>query len=119
MEKIWRKLGMPILIIIIGTIMYRIVANFGFAFKETVLELIKAFTFFAFGMALNTYKKKRRSAWVGKMIISFVMFFYVFYSLGYLTGFSKLVNVLNLLGLLHSVMAIPLVYTLCGFLFFD
>ncbi|MBE6113444.1 MAG: hypothetical protein E7191_00010 [Erysipelotrichaceae bacterium] len=119
MDRIWRKFGLPVCIIIIGTVMYRVVGSFGFAFKSVVMELIKAFTFFSFGMALNTYKKKRSSAWIGKLIISFVMFFYVFYSLGYITGFGNLVNVLNMLGLLHSVMAIPLVYILCGFLFFD
>ena len=119
MDRIWRKLGMPLCIIIVCTVMYRIVGSFGFAFKSIVMELIKAFTFFSFGMALNTYKKKRSSAWIGKLIISFVMFFYVFYSLGYITGFGNLVSILNMLGLLHSVMAIPLVYTLCGFLFFD
>lgn len=119
MDKIWRKFGLPMMIIIVGTILYRIIGEFGFAYKGVVLELIKAFTFFAFGMALNTYKKKRSSAWVGKLIISFVMFFYIFYSLGYLGGFGSLIHFLNIVGLLHPVMAIPLIYVLCGFLFFD
>ena len=119
MDKLWKKLGLPLLIIIIGTLLYRIIGEFAFAFKDVALELVTAFTFFSFGMALNTYKKKRSSAWVGKLIISFVMFFYIFYSLGYFNGLGSFVNVLNILGLLHKVMAIPMIYVLCGFLFFD
>lgn len=119
MDKLWRKLGLPLLIIIIGSILYSLVGSLNFNGENVVLELIKAFAFFAFGMALNTYKKKRSSAWVGKLIISFVMFFFIFFSLGYFKDFYGVINTLSFIGLTHRVMAIPLIYVLCGFLFFD
>ena len=122
MDKLWKNLGLPLLIIIIGTLLYRLVSNFTtilFIPASFLLTLIKAFTCFAFGMALKSYKRKRSSEWVGKLIISFVMFFYICMSLGYLDGFGDLIRVLNILGLTNQAVAVPLVYTLCGYLFFD
>lgn len=122
MDKLWKNLGLPLLIIIIGTLLYRLVSNFNmilFIPASLVLTLIKAFTCFSFGMALKTHKRKRSGEWVGKLIISFVMFFYICLSLGYLDGFGDLIRVLNMLGLTHQTMAVPLIYILCGYLFFD
>lgn len=122
MEKLWHNLFLPLLIIIIGTLLYRLVSNFEmllFIPASFVLVLIKAFTCFAFGMALKTYKRKRSSEWVGKLVISFVMFFYILLSLGYLNGFGEMIRVLNLIGLTNQTIAVPLIYTLCGYLFFD
>ncbi len=122
MDKIWRNLGLPLLIIIVGTFLYRVVSTIPSLViipTSYALVIIKAFTCFAFGMALKTFKHKKSSAWVGKLIISFVMFFYICEGLGLLSGFSQLVHVLDLVGLLNQQIAVPLIYTLCGYLFFD
>ena len=122
MERLWRNLFLPLLIIIIGTLFYRLVSGFGsilFIPSSFLLVLIKAITCFAFGMAIKTHKRKRSSEWVGKLIISFVMFFYILLSLGYLNGFGELIHILNILGLTSETLAIPLIYVLCGYLFFD
>lgn len=119
MEKIWKNIVLPIVIIIVGIFLYRIVNQYIGFMKAELLELIRAFTFFAFGMSLRQYKKKRSSAWVGKLLISFVMFFLICFSLGYLKNFGNVINVMNFLGLTNQYMAIPMIYTLCGALFFD
>ena len=122
MDKLWRNLVLPLLIIIIGTLFYRLISNFTtllFIPASFLLTLIKAFTCFAFGMALKTYKRKRSNNWIGKLIISFVMFFFICYGLGYLNGFADIIRILDMLGLTNQAIAVPLIYTLCGYLFFD
>lgn len=83
-----------------------------------IIEVWKAATFFAMGISLNTYKKKRSSAWVGKLLISFILFYYIGMQLGYIP-MNQVTMILRIVGLTNSVIAIPLVYLLCGFLFFD
>ena len=116
MDKVIQKIGIPCIIMIAGSLGYSMLNTMHM--QSWIIELWKAITFFSMGLSLNTYKKKRSSAWVGKLIISFVMFYYIGMQLGYIPA-NQVTIILRILGLTSPVIAVPLVYLLCGFLFFD
>jgi len=71
---------------------------------------------FCFGMSLNFGKHKKYETWLRKVIISFVLIFFLVWELGYVM-IPQLKSFFDVLGLYGYI--VYLIYIYCGWAFFD
>lgn len=116
MDKLWKKYGLPLLIVIAGTLLWQL----GRTLKLSAIaqEMIYTATLFSFGVSLRSVQKKRSSGWVGKLIICVVLTLFVLHRLA-VFNLHGIVPFLALAGLTNQTIAVPLIYVWCGYLFFD
>ena len=111
-----RRFGYPIGILIIGGWVIRILQSILTDNAEIIIVKFAIATLcFSFGLSLNTVRK-RRNTWVKKLLVSFVLLFFILWDLGYLVfpGLSSFMHFLALDGFI-----VYLVYVFCGWTFFD
>lgn len=83
---------------------------------EMFIIILRAGLLFAFGLSLNVSKRRRYETWIRKVIISFVMIFFLVWELG-LIMIPELKNIFDTLG--FSGYIVYLIYIYCGWSFFD
>ena len=112
-----KKYGLPIAVALVGALIVRLVEGF-FTFNGagTLVVLLKDSVLFAFGVSLCQKKRRKNESWFKKLILAFVVFFFVCWELGYVV-FPALKTVFNFLGVRGFV--VSLVYIYCGWAFFD
>ncbi|MBR3151829.1 MAG: hypothetical protein IKF46_07615 [Erysipelotrichaceae bacterium] len=112
-----KKLLMPLAVILITALGLRwLSALLKGQIAFLVLTVLRCILLFWFGLTLNTGKRKRHETWLRKVIISFVMIFFLVWELGYIM-IPELKNAFDLIGISGAV--VYLVYIYCGWSFFD
>ncbi len=86
------------------------------AVGDAIIIILRAFLLFAFGLSLNATKRRRYETWVRKVIVSFVMIFFLVWELGYIM-IPELKAVFANLGVTGYI--VYLIYIYCGWSFFD
>jgi len=109
-----KKYGLPLLIIIVGSLLWNL--TYSYLGAGLICTLIRVCTVFGFGVSLAQFRKRSQNGWVKKLIIAFFVFFLVCWELGYLT-FPQLRSVIDFLGL--TSFGFNLLYVYCGWSFFD
>jgi hypothetical protein len=110
-----RRYGIPIAILIGGGWLIRIIGWIFSGNTATTLRIVAtALVLFFFGM--NLYFHKRNRTWLKKVIVSFVLLFFILYELGTF-ALPLLVNIMYY-GAIEGVI-IKMVYVYLGWLFFD
>lgn len=115
MNKFSSKYGLPLLIIIVGGWLIKLIDIFVTnGIKNIVIVIVTAIFLFAFGMSLQP--KRRYKTWVKKLIIAFIFSYLILFNLGYF-HLSLIVKLFDLLAI--NQLADYLIYIFLGWLFFD
>lgn len=83
---------------------------------DGLIIVLRAVLLFSFGLSLNLHKRKRYESWVRKVVISFVMIFFLVWELGFVM-IPELKTIFDYLGLYGYI--VYLIYIYCGWSFFD
>lgn len=110
-----RRLGFPLLIIIVSAILTKLVERWLYGgFVHTLLVIIMVVSLFMFGVALNP---KRRSNAVFRKVVAIVIALLLFFMQ---LGFLNLAFVNNWFAYLGmDSFYINMLYIFCGYLFID
>lgn len=113
----FRRYGLPLLIILLmgvalNTLAVILSGDVEFYFI-TVTRCVLTFTF---GLSLFQGRKKRNQSWLKKLMISFLLIFFLIWELGFVM-IPELKSVFNFLGINGFI--IYLVYAYCGYAFYD
>lgn len=112
-----KKYGMPVLVALVGALLVRLVdAYLSFPGVNDLVTILRVMVLFGFGLTLNQHGRRRNESWVKKLVIAFVVFFFVCWELGYIV-FPELKAAFNFLGIYGFV--VNMVYVYCGWCFFD
>ncbi len=108
---------MPIIVLLIMSVGLRwldliLTGQIGFI----IITVLRALLLFWFGLTLNVTHRRRNETWLRKVIISFVFIFFLVWDLGYIM-IPELKNLFDSIGLYGYI--VYLIYTYCGWDFFD
>lgn len=117
MDKLWKKLGLPLVIIIIGSLLLQFIASLSINESNFIQQTMFLFVLFFFGMSLQQNKRKKDSGWISKLLISFVLSILWMHQIRFLNINAQL-PLIHMLGLTNQTIAVPLIYVLSGYLFF-
>ena len=113
----YRRYGLPVLIMVISGLLVRLFNTYlPGSIRSLIVTITMPVALFAFGMALHVHKKRRDESWFKKLVICFVLLFFLLWDLGYIV-FPQLKAVFDFLGIQGFVIA--MVYVYCGWAFFD
>ena len=117
MSTFMKNYGFPFLVMVISGFIVKVLGVFlSGSFKDTAIIIAVAISLFAFGISLNTKKRKRNETWIKKIFISFILIFFIFWDLGYFV-IPQLRNAFEFIGI--SGFVINMLYIYLGFVFFD
>ena len=117
MSNFTRRYMVPLAVMILGGILVQLEEKFlGGSFKQTIIMMTRALVLFAFGISLSTAKRKRNESWLKKVLISFLLLFFIFWDLGYIV-FPQLKFFFDFIGIEGFV--ITCFYIYLGASFFD
>lgn len=85
-------------------------------FGDGIVTVMRACLLFSFGLSLNVGKRKKHETWLRKVLISFILIFFLVWELGFVM-IPELKNIFNFLGIYGYI--VHLVYVYCGWSFFD
>ncbi len=112
-----RRLGVPILVIIISAILSRIVQTYiSGRFVATLLTIIMAVALFYFGYALNNRSHRRNPSLIKQIIAILLFVFLLFMQLGYFVA-PFLSGILAFLG--YQEFYVHMIYIFAGYLLKD
>ncbi|MPM46294.1 hypothetical protein SDC9_92992 [bioreactor metagenome] len=112
MNKAFNKYGLPLLIVIIGGWLIRLLNQY--LNNGVILTVIIALLLFAFGISIQP--KRRYKTWLKKLLIAFIFIYLILFDLGYFR-FRFLVQVFDWLAI--EQLEFNLLYLFLGWLFFD
>lgn len=112
-----KRLGFPLLIIILSAFFTKLIENYLHGdFVTTLMTILIVASLFFFGISLNKSRKKRSNAVFRKVIAIVIVILLLFMQLGYFTlPFMK--NVFTFIGI--DAFYINMLYIFCGYLFVD
>jgi len=116
MNNFSKRFAVPLGILVFGGWSIRILQSILQGEDEKfMVAIVIAMVCFAFGISLNPFRKKKQT-WLKKVIVSFVLLFFLLWNLGYLV-LPQLKIIMNLLAIEGFI--IYLIYVFCGWTFFD
>ncbi len=86
-----------------------------FEFQRELVIIIISLLFFVLGLCLNQ-TKKRNHTWIKKVLISFILLFFIITQIGYYI-FPEIHSILNFFAIDGFVYY--MIYVLCGYEFFS
>ena len=111
-----KRYGYPLGIVIFGGWLIRILqAILESSAEIIIIKIVIAVICFGFGLSLNPVRK-RKQTWIKKLLVAFVLIFFLLLDLGYLS-IPQLQTILHLLAIEGVV--VYLIYVFCGWTFFD
>ncbi|MFI3284685.1 MAG: hypothetical protein R3Y57_06345 [Erysipelotrichaceae bacterium] len=114
----FRRIGLPLLLIIVIALFQKWIGPLtSDAIGYFLYVVINACLLFSLGLSLNTYKKTRGQQWLGKVLVSMLLIFFIFYQLNWLVVVDGLSDFFAFIGLTNFI--IYLVYIFCGWIFFS
>ncbi len=117
MSSVFRRYILPLLVLMLGALLIRIeYVLFSGSIENTLVIVTQALVMFGFGITLNAFRKRKNEGWILKIIISFLLLFFIFWDLGIIV-FPELKSFFETIGFTGFV--VHCFYVYLGYSFFD
>ncbi len=117
MKDFYHRYALPFIIMVVSSLLVRLIRTYiRGAFSTELVAIVIALCLFCFGLSLNIKKRSRYESWLKKVLLSFILLFFVCWDLGYVV-FPAIKSVFDFFGINGFV--VYMVYIYCGWAFFD
>ena len=117
MAKFWYRYGLPFVILIVSGFLVRLEQIFlSGTFETTICSATLILGAFAFGISLNRQRRRRNESWLKKIVISFLLVYFLLMDLGVVLV-PSIAEFFQMIGISGSLVNLLVVYL--GYCFFD
>jgi hypothetical protein len=117
MAKFWYRYGLPFVILIVTGLLVRLEQIFlSGTVETTICSVTMILGAFAFGISLNRQRRRRNESWLKKIVISFLLVYFLLMDLG-IVLLPSIMEFFQMIGISGSLLNLLIVYL--GYCFFD
>ena len=117
MAKFWYRYGFPVGILVVSGLLVRLEQIFlSGSLENTICSVTLIAGAFAFGISLNRQRRRRNESWLKKILISFLLVYFLLLELGVVV-LPSIAEVFEMIGISGTLKMLMVVYL--GYSFFD